>query len=80
MIHYSCDRCRCPLDTPINVNSNSIPTLKEAKKGIELVLPVKTSVSYTFVFTHLCESCLGELAIWKNAKMSQVDHTMVDDR
>jgi len=78
VINYSCDRCRCPLKTPASMTPHSIPTILEAKMGVELLLPNKNSVGYSFTFTHLCETCLGELSAWKTAKM--VDHTMADDR
>jgi len=81
VINYSCDRCRCPLEAPLNSTiNNPMPTIKEARKGVEMLLPNKSSVGYSFVFTHLCETCLSELAAWKFEKMSRVDQSMLDDR
>jgi hypothetical protein len=56
-------------------------TVKQVKPGVSMLLPSKTSVpGYSFAFTHLCETCLSELAAWKLEKMSRVDQSTVDDR
>lgn len=65
MIQYACDRCRCPLEAPFSSTTNSMPTLKEAKRGVEMLLPTKSSVGYMFAFMHLCEPCLSDLAAWR---------------
>lgn len=78
MVHYSCDRCGVPLSSPVEVATNPMLTMKEAKQGVILPLPMKSAVpSYAFVLAHLCESCLSELAIWKDLR--KVDQSQVYD-